>query len=308
MSAAASFGALGTTATVVVDDPRALPRAVDVVAGVVASIDAACSRFREDSELSFANAHAGRRVPASPLFLDAVSVALDAAERTRGAVSPVLGRAIRAAGYDRTFRLVRERSGWAFAAAAPVREAWREVEVDFDACETLVPSGTELDLGATAKALAADRAAVAAASETETGVLVSLGGDVAVAGAPPEGGWPVRLADDHAAALDRAGPVVGMASGGLATSSTTVRRWRTDGGVAHHVLDPRTGLSVESPWRTVTVAAATCVDANVAAVASLVFGRAAVGWLEARRLPARLVEQAGAVLTTCGWLCEEPVR
>ena len=299
--ASAGFGALGTTATVVVRDPGALGRAVEAVAGVVAAVDVACSRFRDDSELSRANARAGRRIPASALFLDALSGALAAARSTGGAVSPVLGRSLRTAGYDRTFSLVRERGAWAFHASPPPRDAWLDVVVDRERSEALVPVGTELDLGATAKALAADRAAAAAWAATDASVLVSLGGDIAVAGPPPKGGWAIRLEHDHAAPLDGPGPVVAVSSGGLATSSTSVRRWQTDHGPAHHVLDPWTGLPVESPWRTVSVAAATCVDANVAAVASLVFGRSAVGWLEHRGLPARLVGYAGDVATTCGW-------
>jgi thiamine biosynthesis lipoprotein len=86
-----------------------------------------------------------------------------------------------------------------------------------------IPSGGELDLGAVAKALAADRIAARVRAATGSGVLVSLGGDVAVAGAP-DGGWPVLVTDDHRG-VDCTGQTVGVADGGLATSSTTVRGW-----------------------------------------------------------------------------------
>src|SRR5205823_1088321 len=104
---------------------------------------------------------------------------------------------------------------------------WRSIAFDAGTRTIRAPTGVELDLGATAKALAADRAASAAATATRAGVLVSLGGDVAVAGAPPPRGWPVRIADDHAAPLDGSGPVVSVVAGGLASSGTQVRRWTT---------------------------------------------------------------------------------
>jgi thiamine biosynthesis lipoprotein len=175
------------------------------------------------------------------------------------------------------------------------------VELDDDERLLLVPDGVELDLGATAKAWAADRAAHRIAAAAGTGVLVSLGGDVAVAGAAPNGGWPVRIADDHAAPLESPGPVVAISSGGLATSSTVVRRWPTDEGEAHHILDPRTGRPAVTPWRAVSVAAASCVDANVASTTAIVLGEPALEWLAARELPARVVRRDGSVATVGGW-------
>jgi FAD:protein FMN transferase len=301
MSRCAIFSALGTTAMLVVDAPAALPRARALLDRELLAIDEACSRFRPDSELSRANAAAGRRVPVSALLAEAVRVALDAAAGTDGAVSPALGGSLRAAGYDRTFKLVRERDRWSFAPAVPPPEAWRAIELDMERRELFVPRGIELDLGATAKALAADRAAAAAAGATGVGVLVSLGGDVAVAGPAPRGGWPIGLAEDHRQPVDVAGPVVVIERGGLATSSTTVRRWSTDRGEAHHILDPRSGLPADTPWRTVTVAAETCVDANVATTAAIVLGERALGWLAARQLPARLVADDGTVTTVAAW-------
>ena len=98
--------------------------------------------------------------------------------------------------------------------------------------------------------------------------------------------------------------VVAMTSGGLATSSTTARRWVHGGRAMHHILDPSTGLPAESPWRTVTVAAATCADANTASTAAIVRGRSAPSWLHALGLPARLVRQDGVVHTVGGWPAE----
>ena len=163
-----------------------------------------------------------------------------------------------------------------------------------------MPPGVSLDLGATAKALAADRAAARIANLTGCGVLVGLGGDIAVAGPPPKGNWQVAIADDHRA-TSGAPQVVSISSGGLATSSTLVRRWRTSSGWAHHIVDPRTGLNPDSRWCTASVAAATCVDANAAATAAIVLGAAAPEWLVSRGLPALLVDTDGVLLALADW-------
>jgi thiamine biosynthesis lipoprotein len=161
-----------------------------------------------------------------------------------------------------------------------------------------------LDLGATAKAWAADRAAARIERQLGCGVLVSLGGDIAVAGLPPATGWRIRVQDVTGPAGDRPeGPhaLIAIRDGGLATSSTAARRWRRGGDVLHHILDPRTGLPAEPVWRTVSVAAGSCADANAASTASVIRGRRALGWLTRLGLPSRLVDATGAVFTVAGW-------
>jgi thiamine biosynthesis lipoprotein len=267
----------------------------------LAALDLACSRFRPDSELERANARAGARIAVSELLAAATRVALNAAGASDGLVDPSLGSQLRAAGYDRTFALVRARDSWRVVSAPGRAGSWRDIELDEEQLTLRVPRGLELDLGATAKAWAADRAAERIAAALGAGTLVSLGGDVAVAGKPPPGGWPVRLAEDHAAPLDGPGQVVAISSGGLATSSTAVRRWRTDRGEAHHILDPRSGEPAYSTWSHVSVAAASCTDANVASTASIILGEAAVEWLAARELPARAVRLDGSVVAVGAW-------
>jgi thiamine biosynthesis lipoprotein len=298
-AAGSSWHALGTTAAVVVHggSPAAARRAVEAE---LAAIDAACSRFRHDSELERVNAARGRPVRVSPLLLDALEVALRAAALTEGLVDPTVGGALVLSGYDRDFAAVR---GSRLRAVRAARVAgWGVVELDRDAGTVRVPDGVRLDLGATAKALAADRAAVRALDAAgAAGALVNLGGDIATAGAAPPGGWAVRVAGSHRAAVEEPGQDVRIASGGLSTSSTTVRRWRRRGGDAHHIVDPRTGAPAAEHWRTVSVAAATCVDANIASTGAIVLGAPARAWLEDAGLPARLVSAAGAVEVTAGW-------
>jgi len=115
------------------------------------------------------------------------------------------------------------------------------------------------------------------------------------------GGWPVLLADHHGASLDGPGERIALFEGGLATSSTLARSWPTDRGRMHHVIDPRTGVPAAGMWRTVSVAAASCLDANVASTAALVLGADALSWLEQRNVHARLVARSGAVMGTRDW-------
>jgi FAD:protein FMN transferase len=185
---------------------------------------------------------------------------------------------------------------------------WRSVQLDTGPLRATLDRGAQLDLGATAKARAADRCAAAIAGQLGCGVLVSLGGDIAVAGPVPAGGWRIRVTDDHAAGPDAAGQTVSIRSGGLATSSTTVRAWARDGRRMHHIVDPATGEPARSCWRTVSVAAGSCTDANAASTAAIVRGAAAIGWLQDLSLPARLVREDGSVAVIAGWPDEpEPV-
>jgi thiamine biosynthesis lipoprotein len=164
-------------------------------------------------------------------------------------------------------------------------------------------AGVELDLGSTGKALAADRGASAAheAAGRVGGVLVSFGGDIATAGVAPEGGWRILVAEDSETPPDADGETIAIPDGAIATSSTTVRRWRRGETTVHHLIDPRTGGPVASRWRTATVVAATCVEANTAATAAVVLGEDGAAWLERSGLPARLVEGGGAIVRLNGW-------
>jgi thiamine biosynthesis lipoprotein len=296
-----SFAVFGTTAVLLVTDPVAADQARSIADAELAAIDLACSRFRPDSEISFLNKNAGRLTPVSELFAELIAEALRAAELTGGDVDPTVGQALVAAGYDRDFGELPGVGPSAVRQTAGAVPGWRNVLLDRGGRQVRLARGAQLDLGSTAKAWAADRCAGLIASQLSCGVLVSLGGDVAVAGPPPDDGWHVKATDDHAGPGDAPGQVITIREGGLATSSTTVRTWEADGKRMHHIIDPRTGSPVASPWRTVSVAAATCLDANIASTAAIIKGEPAVAWLTELTLPARLVTQSGAVTVTPGW-------
>jgi thiamine biosynthesis lipoprotein len=227
-------------------------------------------------------------------------------------VDPTVGKALCSLGYDRDFTAIR---GDGAMPRGPAHvPGWQSVRLD--GRRLRLAADTRLDLGATAKGLGADRAARAAAAAVPAGgVLVSLGGDIAVAGEAPVGGWPVLVADEPEPA-DRPpvaggrpapfppqprGQVVRLATGALATSSILCRRWRRGGRTLHHIVDPRTGLPAAGPWRTVSVAAANCAEANAASTAAIMAGDQAPAWLAAQGLPARLVARDGSVRLVGGW-------
>ena len=309
-TAFAAWRALGMLVQLVVTDPGQLSAARDMLAEDLAELDVTCSRFRPDSEVvALGDAAREARVPlavtASPLLAQAVAVALSAASMTDGDVDPTVGGVLSDLGYDRDFSQVPV-TGPALPGGVAFRviPGWRSIRLDLATRRLTVPPGVQLDLGATVKGWAADRAAARIAEKLGCGVLVSLGGDTAVAGEPPDGGWRIRV-QDVTGMPDQppSGPsaVVAIAEGGLATSSTAARRWQRGGDVLHHILDPRTGLPAAPVWRTVSVAAASCADANTAATAAVIRGRQAPAWLASLNLPARLVEPDGTVLTVGGW-------
>ena len=302
-----AWEALGTSVVMRVIDPGALDAARAAVERELATIDRTCSRFRADSELSAVNARAGRPTQVSPLLVEALEVALRAAELTDGDVDPTVGRALELAGYDRDWRLLDPPCAQPLAVPAVtlrIHSGWQTIALNRGSGSMLMPTGVKLDLGASAKAWAADRAAAAAQRAGGCGVLVGLGGDIATSGPSPEDGWRIRVTDDHRSDCSAPGQTVSIHSGGLATSSTAVRRWSHAGQTMHHIVDPSTGAPVRGTWRTVSVAAANCTDANIAATAALVRSQAGAGWLARQGLPARLVDTQGTVTAVGGWPCE----
>jgi thiamine biosynthesis lipoprotein len=298
--AVAERAALGTSARVAVWPPGSLGVACAAVDDVLAALDQQASRFREDSELSWLHRADGGIFMLTDGLAEAVGVALTAARWTGGHTDPTVGDALVSLGYDRDFAAIDRQRHEPPATPAPA-PGWSLVRLDGPLLR--LPPGVRLDLGATAKGVGSDRAvrAVMSATGPAGGVLVSLGGDIAVAGTPPRDGWPVTVAE----APDQAGPplpqLVRLPGGAIATSSVTCRRWRRGGVTLHHIVDPGTGRPANGPWRTASVAAATCADANAAATAAIVAGRQAVSWLTGAGLPARLVGRDGEVCCLGGW-------
>ncbi|MEU4242216.1 FAD:protein FMN transferase [Actinoplanes sp. NPDC026619] len=288
----AQWGVWGTVARIVVTDPARLDAAANLVRAELAAVDAACSRFRDDSELRYACRAGGHPVTVSPLLAHLVASALDAARETGGAVDPTVGGALCGLGYDRDFALLTGKEVAPAVRVFPTPD-WRSVKLSVR--ELTVPDGVLLDLGATAKAVAADRAAAQVAAELGIGVLVALGGDIATAGIAPAGGWQILVQDRPGDPAD----VIHLPAGAaLATSSTAGRTWGRPGEQLHHIIDPSTGRPAAPVWRTVSVAAYSCLHANTLSTAAIVRGHAAPDLLG--RAPSRLVTPDLDVLRL-GW-------
>ncbi len=301
MSAApayADWSLWSTTARLVVTDADTLPEARRLLDGLLTEVERACSRFRDDSEVRRLRTGPDGRVTLGPVLAELLRVALEVAERTDGAVDPTVGSALRGLGYDRDLRLV-PRDGRLVAVVRPV-PGHRALRLDGDVLQVRpgVDPAEVIDLGATAKAWAADTGARLVAGTLGTGVLVSLGGDVATAGPGPDGAWRVSVADD---VRDPAQTVALEPGWAMATSSTVRRTWRAADGTHHHVVDPRTGRDADPVWRTVTVAAPSCLRANAASTAAVVLGPDAPAWLRDRGLDARLVGADGRTTLVGGW-------
>ncbi len=296
-----SLRAIGTTAAVAVTVPECADDALELLAEDLQALDDACSRFRPDSELRrIEGASAGRPVAVSPLLFDVVEVACAVAAKTAGIVDPTIGSALIELGYDRDFDDLVDDSiaGEFMGVPAP---GWWQVKLDREDRTVAVPSGVHLDFGATAKAFAADRAAGRLAAALGCGVLVNLGGDVAVAGSCPTGGWAVGIAPHCTTPLDSVDQVVAVQVGGLATSGTTTRAWVHHGRGVHHIIDPWTGEPASPVWSLVSTTAPTCVEANAWSTAAVVWGNDAVGVLTDAGIPARLVDAVGRVTYLGHW-------
>jgi FAD:protein FMN transferase len=247
--------------------------------------DQTFSRFRDRSELTFVNRHAGYPTRVSRLFSDALAIALAAAVETDGLVDPTLGRCITKLGYDRDFALLEQDDDDAITDTR-IDEVYtgRYRDVCFNPADRILwlPEDVQLDLNGVVKALAIDHAL----SLIGEG-FVSIGGDIA-ASRPLEVALP-------------AGGAVRLQQGALATSSPLRRRWRRGSAEHHHLIDPRSGRSSTSSWSYVSVCGANAVAADIAAKAAFLLGADGPAWLETRGLPGRFVSRDGHVSYTSHW-------
>lgn len=284
---------------IVVTDAASLATARREVDAELDAVEAAASRFRPDSEIMALAASGGRPTPVSATLANLLDAALTAAAQTEGDVDPTVGAALVALGYDGDAPTRRADEPLVTSILAPA--VWSMITLQHGV--VTVPPGVVLDLGATAKAVAADQCAERVHEVTGSGVLINLGGDIATAGPSPHGGWQVGVRDAEGEPETSLALPSGAA---LATSSTLRRRWRRGEEVLHHILDPRTGRPADPVWRTVSVAAQTCYAANTVSTAAVVRGYPAVNWIGALGMQAWLVDRDRNVHTVGGWPLTNP--
>jgi thiamine biosynthesis lipoprotein len=265
------------------------------------AVDAACNRFRADTELSRLNGVHDQPVLVSETFARCLDAALESAALTGGLCDPTVLDSLLALGYDRDYDELDD----VMVSTSDYRPSPGLGAISFERGPRRVTlhDTCRLDLGASAKALVADVVADELASLG--GVVVEIGGDVALRGKGANGPWVVGIAERLHVRGDE--PRVSQHGGGIATSSTTTRTWRSQGATLNHIIDPRTGYCARGPYATATVSAASCVIANAFATAALLWGEDAGYHIAQAGWSARLVRHDGRVDFVGGWP-EEQMR
>ncbi|WP_051913682.1 FAD:protein FMN transferase [Thermorudis peleae] len=292
----AAFPALGTEVTVLVTDPVQLWPIVQHVRQCIDVIDRTLSRFRPDSELARLERIVDLPQPASPLFLEALELALRAARDTEGWFDPTIRDALEAAGYDRSIEQLEAVGPGPNRPALPAGQ-WLRIRYNRALGWVCIPRGVRLDFGGIGKGFAVDYA-LRTLPVNDVGVLLNAGGDLAVRGPTPPGGWLCDIAVDVSSPPEAH---VVVFEGALATSGLGRRQWTRNGERLHHLIDPRTGLPGVSPWRIVTVAARSCAVAEVAAKVAWLKGEEGPAWLEDLGLAGRFAAKDGSVITVGPW-------
>lgn len=250
---------------------------LEPVRALFAARDARFSRFQASSELNRVNETLLGLTLVSEEFASMLSLSLDAARATDGLVTPAVGGALLAAGYDRDFLRLPLDVGAVEPAAVP---SWTMLSLHGSGLLRTEP--VVLDLNGVVKGRTVDDALALAGRG-----WISAGGDVATL-EPLVVGLP-------------GGDAVTLHGGGLATSSVAKRSWLAAGEPQNHLIDPRTGRPTRSPWRDVSVVASSCLAADVAAKAALLLGAEGPAWLERRGLAGRFVSHDGSVELTAAW-------
>ena len=295
-----NFEVWGLTGTLATEHDHQMEFAQERLWYWIKEFDDSCNRFRVDSELSWVNERAGETLAIGATLERAIAGALLASDATGGLCDPTVLPAVLALGYDVDYDVLIQRD--ITTLAAPVKPLGASaVELNRRSHTLTLAKGCQLDLGASAKALVADLVADDVASTG--GVIVEMGGDVAVRGRGPEGPWAIGVSDSlHVTGTEAR---VAVEYGGVATSSTTTRTWHASGQLVNHIVDPRTGSFAVGPYATATVSARSCLLANAFATAALLWGEDATYHVAQAGWSARLVRGDGTIDFVGGWPLEE---
>jgi FAD:protein FMN transferase len=291
---AEAFRAMGSAASVSVVGNG--PELLSLAHARVEALEARWSRFLPTSEVSALNAARGAPRVVSAETFELVARGVDAWRLTSGRCDPtVLGDVLRA-GYTTSFDA---RPAVAHASATTLTRGCAGIVLDAGTRTVQLPAGTGFDPGGIGKGLAADLVVAELLAAGAEGACVNLGGDVRVAGTPPEASWAVAI--EHPIRPDPAA-VVHLADGAVATSSRLGRRWATSRGPAHHLIDPVSGRPAEVSVAAATAVAATGWQAEALAKAAFLAGApAGAALLEDLGAAGLLVDDDGAVLTNASF-------
>lgn len=260
---------------------------IDLFNKYLAEFDQAASRFRSDSELmTIFDGSRRDEVKVSPLLFDAISAAMFGARISNGYVDPTVAQSLIGLGYDRDFHLISRKRTNEASIRVVLPQGYSRVRINGDSKTISVAEGVTFDLGATGKAFLADRIRAAVEAESGQAILVNLGGDISASTLDSGRYWTVVITDDCSLDPLASGLAIGISGGGIATSSTTARKWIIGGKEIHHIIDPFKGMPAESDFYAVTVLAGSALDANIASTGTLAMGKLGSEWLTRLRLPA----------------------
>lgn len=279
------FKAMGTQVLAVVDrDGETIMKGLGQVPNWFERWEQCLSRFRPDSELSKINIRAAAETcQVSAVMGEVIQTAQRAYRESDGLVTPGVLNALMKAGYDRDFdeiSTVEEETTIRnpVEIVDPKLERW----MDFNrhARKLRLASGAGLDLGGVAKGWAADRAAHRL--KRLGPALVDAGGDISVNG-PMANGEPWLIGVSDPTHPERRIDQIGIVRGGVATSGKDRRVWKRNGGVNHHIIDPRSGNSAVTDVKRATVIGPSARRAETAAKVIVISGsQEGLDWLEAR--------------------------
>jgi thiamine biosynthesis lipoprotein len=273
---AGRFTAMASPCEVLVDtDERAEAAALLRLAHQEAErIEHKFSRYRRGNIVDRINHSAGQPVPVDAETAQLIDYAAACWEMSQGRFDITSGVLRRAWTFDGSNRVpspervheLLQHVGWN-------RVTWKDATL-------AMPAGMEIDLGGIGKEYAVDRAALLLAGSAHSAFLVNLGGDLFASGARrADRPWAAGI-DDPQHSGDRAVYRIEFARGGLATSGDARRFLRWNGKRLGHILDPRTGWPVEDPPRSVTVLAATCIEAGTLSTLAYLQGAGAGAFLQ----------------------------
>ncbi len=253
------------------------------------------SRFRLDSELSRVNRTFDQPVSVSTALWEVFQTAVWADEFSNGLVTPTVLDALLDAGYDLPFdELSREQFGML---PQPEHHPLSLIVADSENQTITLPKGVRLDFGGVAKGWAAQQAMERL---REFGpCLVNAGGDIAVSGPHVDGNpWQIGITDPFHIGNDF--DTLFVKQGGVASSGKDRRKWKRNGLLQHHIINPNTGLPVETNVLRVTVVAPNVIEAEAAAKTAFILGKErGLAWLEAQPSFAGLmVMDSGEVFIT----------
>lgn len=254
-----------------VRDPDLMDADMESAFVLLRNFEARFSRFREGSELSLLNSSIGP-CPVSDDLWGILGRCREYFNETDGIFDPTVLPLLEREGYAASYGT--DAFGRSeISLSEPKQCSFADVVLDAETRMVTRPSGCRIDLGGIGKGYVVDRVAeLLGASYAD--FIVDAGGDMRVAGRDRLAGYPYFAIDieDAVQKSGSAGTLL-LSDRAVATSGVNRRKWLIDGVEKSHLIDTRSGGSVEGGIMTVTVVSDTAERADVMAKTLCLLGR-----------------------------------